>query len=99
MPFVSSGVPAGPPARVFPTLNVRRFSSVLQPWLSGTASAAGGNKACLALPTIWDESPSRGGPEGTQVRSRREEAWSRQLRTTALDPGGSTQKALCGSMR
>lgn len=93
VPFVSAGVPAGPPARVFPTLNVRRFSSVLQPRLLGTASAAGGNKVCLGLPTVWDKSPSPGGPERTRIRSRREEACSRQLRTTTLSPGGSTQKA------
>ena len=98
VPFVSAGVPAGPTARVFPTLNVR-FSSVLQPRLLRTASAAGGDKVCLGLPTIWDKLPSPGGPEGTRVRSRREEACSGQLTTTAFDPGGSTQKALCGSMQ
>ena len=87
------------PARAFPTLNVRRFSSVLQPWLLCTARAVGGNEACLGLLTIWDKSFSPGGPEGTWERSRREEACSWQLRTTALYPGGSTQKALCGSVQ
>ena len=99
VPFVSAGVPAGLPALVFPTLNVRRFSSVLQPWLLYTARAAGGNEVCLGLLTIWDKSSSPGGPEGTWERSRREEACSWQLRTTALNPGRSTQKALCGSVQ
>lgn len=83
----------------FPTLNVRRFSSVLQPWLLYTARAAGGSEVCLGLLNIWDKSPSPDGPEGTWERSRREEACSGQLRTTALDPGGSTQKALRGSVQ